>query len=490
MRLEDSNSLTPSGASQRGLAVWLSVLFAVGAMHLLAFSTNAVMADTINVPEDYPGVIEAVDAAVNGDLILVHTGNYPGPINFQGKAITVRNDSPSVSKVTLGGIGTVVIFENGEGPDSVLDGFSIRDSTASEYNNELVGGAIRIVDSSPTVIGCFMFNNGADDKGGAIYCENSEARLIGNAFFASRSRDGLGGGIYVGDFSDVTLENCVFLNCLADYGAGLYVDSGSNINVKNCTISVNFADFRGGGIVVGNDASATVVNSIVYDNTDNVGNGEDTQIYLEGIGATASVNYTCINDGWTPGGTGNISDDPQFLGFDLNYGSPCIDAGDNTAVASDLTLDYGLDPRKVDDAGVDDSGNGSSPIVDMGAFEFQSTTGCLRLNVTPLRAGSNTTFTVEWGIPGETVAIVWGKGGGPKTIIDLNGFCATFGFDLPLSKANQRTVAAGKFDNDGIYTIQKLIPQFVQGQTFMFQAAERNTCPEECVSNVETEIVQ
>jgi hypothetical protein len=51
-------------------------------------------------------------------------------------------------------------------------------------------------------------------------------------------------------------------------------------------------------------------------------------------------------------------------------GSPCIDAGDNTAVPGNITTDLDGLPRFYDDPNTIDTGNGTPPIVDMGAHEF------------------------------------------------------------------------------------------------------------------------
>jgi len=101
--------------------------------------------------------------------------------------------------------------------------------------------------------------------------------------------------------------------------------------------------------------------------------------------------------GWTGGGTGNIDADPLFVDADgpddipgtedddlrLLPGSPCIDAGDNTAVPADtadldgdgdttepVPLDLDGNPRIMDDPSTVDTGNGTPPIVDMGACEY------------------------------------------------------------------------------------------------------------------------
>ena len=53
----------------------------------------------LEVPsEDYPTIQSAINAASNGDTVLVHTGTYTGignrDLDFHGKAITVRSENP------------------------------------------------------------------------------------------------------------------------------------------------------------------------------------------------------------------------------------------------------------------------------------------------------------------------------------------------------------------------------------------------------------
>lgn len=101
-------------------------------------------------------------------------------------------------------------------------------------------------------------------------------------------------------------------------------------------------------------------------------------------GGWAAVTYCCVQGGYS--GTGNISVNPSFLGGDdlrLQPGSPCIDAGDNAAVPADtldldgdgdfvepIPFDLGGTLRFFDVPFVTDTGLGTPPIVDMGAYEF------------------------------------------------------------------------------------------------------------------------
>jgi serine protease len=84
-------------------------------------------AATIYVPDNYATIQGALDACVNGDEIIVRPGTYYEVVDFVGKAVTLKSEmGPEVTIVDgeqrdWG----IMMFRNFEGPDSVLEGFTI-----------------------------------------------------------------------------------------------------------------------------------------------------------------------------------------------------------------------------------------------------------------------------------------------------------------------------------------------------------------------------
>jgi hypothetical protein len=141
--------------------------------------------------------------------------------------------------------------------------------------------------------------------------------------------------------------------------------------------------------------TALFVNSVVWGNEDPGGLDESAQLHL--TSGTYIVERSCVQ-GWTGGypGTGSHGLDPLFVDADgvddvvgtedddlqLGAGSPCVDAGVNGGLPADLVdldcdgnvaellpLDVTGIGRRADDVTVSDTGGGSAPVVDMGAYE-------------------------------------------------------------------------------------------------------------------------
>ena len=312
----------------------------------------------------YPEIQIAISLASDGDTLVAYPGTYAGNNKFNGKALTVRsydpNDSQIVADTIILGYGQHgVVFDGLEGPQSILEGFTITDCDRGIYcsgsspvirkceirNNSDCGIYIDSA-ASPLMADCSITNNssrGIYSSGSSLIISDtlisnnpdglyllSSSGTIVNCTIVNNSSD----GIYCGSSSSVNLEECQMSNG----GYGLRLVSSSIANAVNCIISNNSSygvHCSGGSATI---SSCTIVNNTGRGISESSGqisncifwnNGDD--IY------NCSATYSCIEDG--DGGTGNIGYYPYFVDltggdYHLRSYSPCIDAGNP---ASDYT---------------------------------------------------------------------------------------------------------------------------------------------------------
>ncbi len=195
-------------------------------------------AQVITVPGDVPTIQGAIDLAQPGDSVLVDPGTYfEFDLSFGGKAITVAStDGAAVTIVDAAGLGRGAVFDNGEGPDSVLAGFTIQNGrapdgadgadgpfggTGSPGENGGDGGGILIAGASPTIVACVLTANSAGNAGAG---GDGGSDVVGIAG-APGGTGGHGGGIAVVGGSPAILD-CSFLGNVAGRG-GVGGEGGS-----------------------------------------------------------------------------------------------------------------------------------------------------------------------------------------------------------------------------------------------------------------------
>ncbi|MCH8006449.1 MAG: right-handed parallel beta-helix repeat-containing protein [Planctomycetes bacterium] len=291
--------------------------------------------------DPYCAIQDGIDAASNGDEVIVAAGTYNETINFLGRAITLRSATgPNVTTIDGTGHFHVVQCVSGEGPDTVLDGFTITGGNAHGTFQDHQGGGMLNSASSPTVMNCIFSGNTA----------------------------GAGGGM-LNSASNPTVMNCIFSGNTAftaffsGFGGGMWNQDSSPI-ISNCTFTGNSVGCCGeGGAIYNFNSSPTVTNCILWGNTPNeITDGEPA----------AKVRYSDVQGGWP--GTGNIDLDPLFVDpingdFRLQRRSPAIDAGNNWAIAGITDTDLRGSPRFVHASTRSHPGCGEPAVVDMGAFE-------------------------------------------------------------------------------------------------------------------------
>ena len=367
----------------------IAVLSIASALAICASADAAtVYVDSSNTAGPWDGTLAnpfnkiqaGIDAAVDGDTVLVADGTYTGLVadgtytgsgntnlDFRGKAIVVMSESgPEVTiidcKHTRG-----FYFHSGEDSTSVVKGFTIENGEACP------GGGIYCDNSSPTITHNIFSGNRPFGRyagyGGGIFCYDSSPTITHNTFSnnsADYKGDGWGGAIDCsGSGSSPTISHNTFFNNSAGYDGGAISCYGSSPTITHNTFYNNSA-YLGGGISCHNssptithntfynnsgggiycrDSSPTITHSTFYNNSRsgiycenssltvrNTILWKDTSgaIYLDDS-STITITYSDIQGGYI--GEGNIHDNPLFVDPDngdyhLHPRSPCIDAGD------------------------------------------------------------------------------------------------------------------------------------------------------------------
>jgi hypothetical protein len=235
----------------------------------------------------------AINAASDGDTIIVFAGTYVGQIDLDGKGVRLWAPSgPGVTFLDGGGVQTVVLANSGEGPDTIIEGFTILNGFSASQ-----GGGMLVALASPTIIGCVFADNAAQQGGGLAsitgsptitdtqFVTNHASANGGGAYFrlglpeiVGSSFDGntagrMGGGAYFYDGSNGTVDGCAFTgNAIVDNGQGW---GGGAIGVSGATVDISDSSFTlNNGLVFGGAIGAaegvpvtTVTNSTFVNNT-------------------------------------------------------------------------------------------------------------------------------------------------------------------------------------------------------------------------------
>ena len=285
---------------------WPTTMFCACVIALLLPAAGAA---TPNVPSiDYPTIQSALDAAWDGDTVLVADGTYSGAgnrdLDFDGLDIILTSVSgPGSTTIDCGGSSgdphRAFYFHKLESEDAVVSGFTIRNgyATAALVDGAL-GGAFYIDLSSPTISGNTITDCTADN-GGAIFCVDSDAVITGNTITGNTAIAD-GGGLYSLLSYDTITGNTISNNS-AGRGAGI-AEYFSDPTISDNDIFGNDADEDGGGIhcLGGGLLSLPIIGeNRLWDNTAAVNGGG---IYAENVGPWLSANVISNNSATERGG--------------------------------------------------------------------------------------------------------------------------------------------------------------------------------------------
>ena len=294
----------------------LAVLAAVAA-------SPAAFAGTINVPGDYPTIQQGIDAAVNGDLVIVAKGTFTENIDLKGKAIVLQGagrvggTGPRTTLVNGSLGGPCITVATGEGPTTIITGFDLRFGTGKLVGTKRLGGGMFIsAASSPTINDMGIGFNSAD-LGAGVYIDKGCNPAFTDSLIANNvtSNKGTGGGVY--SLGNPTFDNCRIAENTATNGTGggVYLEKATSATViQNSQIDKNHA-FYGGGVHV-NGGTPVIVNNLFEQNEVIQApiNGEGGGLGVVGKGVPlVSLNEFRLNEAHTGAGIYTYDASPDII---------------------------------------------------------------------------------------------------------------------------------------------------------------------------------
>jgi len=203
-----------------GNDVYSSPAIADGTVFVGSFDSRVyAFGSIIKVPEDYPTVQAAVNAASTGDTILVAPGVYHESVIIFNKTLTILGEKGSGTTFTGGGTGTAFTIS---GPGT--SGTNIAQVTIISYAQGVS------VDNSAQ---CRIFDNimySMTDSGIAVKGSSAVNTLIYNNIFQNN--------LIAVNLTQSSTSNTVYSNTISYNNIGLILKSGGNTIYAN-TISYN-----------------------------------------------------------------------------------------------------------------------------------------------------------------------------------------------------------------------------------------------------------
>ncbi len=238
---------------------WSSIVFSVAII------------GTINVPADFLTIQAAIDAALNGDTIVVAPGTYTEVLSINAKSVILKSEGgPQVTTITADAGSNVITVTGDNGVPSVIEGFTIQ------------GGRIGILceNSGPSIKRNILTGQNIIDWG-AISLGGASQAIIGA--------------------SPATIVNNTIINC-----ANGAISTFSSVQP---TIRNNILAFNSSYAIHRQSTNESTTPHPVMEYNCVFGNGVDYQNITPGVGVIA-LNPLLNTDN------------------SLLAGSPCIDAGD------------------------------------------------------------------------------------------------------------------------------------------------------------------
>jgi len=272
------------------------------------------------------------------------------------------------------------------------------------------GGGVSVRGGNVTIVHSRILDNVSGTVGGGLRLQQQSGTRLSHCVIAANSARS-GAGVYVYQVQEhLDVVNCLVCgNVASEAGGGIAIDFGGNARMLSSTIVGNDGANWGGGLYC-RQGDMIVRNCVITQNT--AAQGDEAAVDFSGlldIDHSALLNGqqgVWMDDMWADVQWGRvIPDDPRLRDpdgpdgdpatwedgdYSLAPGSPCIDAGSNLHLPLDpddvdgdrlrvelLPVDLAGQERLREEPTVPDSGEGTAPLVDIGAYEYQPVPGDL-----------------------------------------------------------------------------------------------------------------
>lgn len=266
----------------------------------------------------YSTIQEAIDAADNGDIIVVTAGEYDERINFQEKNLILQSTNPwdaetvegtIITSSAVGSILTMRYIDTSQEQKPTITGFTIKDGQATD------GGAIYGEETSPVITNNRFLNNTADYGGGIYLSDVSKAVVLHNTFEENEASF-RGGGIFIRSSSEIELKNNEINQNTAQHGGGIYISSSEEITLKKNAITENTSSQHGGGLRIDTSQEIIVHQCDIDYNEGNHGGG----MYLASSTAKIYDNRFRYNESTSDGAGLCITDESDPMVYQNRFG--------------------------------------------------------------------------------------------------------------------------------------------------------------------------
>jgi len=234
----------------------------------------------------------AADSIISGNnanrIFYLYNGHGGSELTVSISGLTLTDGSASDAGGAIKNLGN----------DLTLSGVTITGNSAAAGGGGVYSGDYDGRNAPLTIIDSEISNNTAAGKGGGLNSNQIGDVSITNTVITGNTTttdNGSGGGAYIYSVGDVSIDSTTFdQNSSGLVGGGLYVSFTDSLTMTNSTVSGNEA-IDGGGIAMGDNGDVLIANSTIADNAGDSTSGSGGALYCTGASGDIRILFSTIS---------------------------------------------------------------------------------------------------------------------------------------------------------------------------------------------------